>query len=340
MKYRVVNTFALIVFVALASAMAFGQVTSSLSGTVTDPDGAVVSGATVVVKNDDTGAEFRATTSSNGTYTVPSLGTGTYTVTVTATGFKQVTVQSVKIDAGTPATTNVTLEVGAATESIVVQGGSEVLQTQSANVSTTLNVTQIASLPLVSRNPLNFVTLLPGVNTASINRNSTINGLPTSTIDITLDGINIQDNFQKSTDGFFSRVAPSLDSVQEVSVSTATPEAQGAAHGGAQIKFITRQGTNEFHGGLYEYFRNPWLNSNYWFTNRDVAPYNVKAAKTCGDPNSPTFDPNTMIPLDRDNCHAPRARVLFNQYGGRLGGPILIPKLFNGRNRAFFFVNY
>src|SRR5262245_28711224 len=329
MKYRVVNTFALIVFVALASAMAFGQVTSSLSGTVTDPDGAVVSGATVVVKNDDTGAEFRATTSSNGTYTVPSLGTGTYTVTVTATGFKQVTVQGVKIDAGTPATTNVTLEVGAATESIVEQGGGEVVQTQSANISTTLNVTQIASLPLVSRNPLNFVTLLPGVNTASINRNSTINGLPTSTIDITLDGINIQDNFQKSTDGFFSRVAPSLDSVQEVSVSTATPEAQGAAHGGAQIKFITRQGTNEFHGGLYEYFRNPWLNSNYWFTNRDVAPYNVETAQNC-----------TAANYDPERCKAPRARVLFNQYGGRLGGPILIPKLFNGRNRAFFFVNY
>src|SRR5262245_66619180 len=104
MKSRVFSAFALIVFVSLASAIAFGQVTSSLSGTVTDPDGAVVSGATVVVKNDDTGAEFRATTSSNGTYTVPSLGTGTYTVTVTATGFKQVTEQSVKLDDGTDTT--------------------------------------------------------------------------------------------------------------------------------------------------------------------------------------------------------------------------------------------
>jgi hypothetical protein len=260
---------------------------------------------------------------------VPSLDPGTYAVTVTAAGFKQVVLQGVKIDTGTPATANATLEVGAATETVVVQGGGEVVQTQSANISTTLNITQVASLPLVSRNPLNFVTLLPGVNTASINRNSTINGLPTSAIDITIDGINAQDNFQKSTDGFFTRVAPSLDSIEEVTVSTATPEAQGGAMGGAQIKFITRQGGNDFHGGLYEYFRNPWLNSNYWFTNRDVAPFNVKTGQNC-----------TAANYNPDDCKAPRARVLFNQYGGRLGGPILIPKLFNGRNKAFFFVNF
>src|SRR5262245_63912132 len=91
-------------FILMMCLTAFGQVTSSLSGTVTDPDGAVVSGATVVVKNDDTGAEFRVTVSSSGIYTVPSLGTGTYTVTVTATGFKQVTEQSVKLDDGTDTT--------------------------------------------------------------------------------------------------------------------------------------------------------------------------------------------------------------------------------------------
>src|SRR5439155_5962569 len=153
-----------------------------------------------------------------------------------------------------------------------------------------------------------FLVLMPGVNAPGITRNATINGLPQSTIDITLDGINIQDNYNKTTDGFFTRVPTSLDSVQEVTISTAAPEAQGGAMGSAQIKFVTRQGTNEFHGSIYEYHRNPVLNSNYWFNNRDLPP-----------------DPATG--------KAPRARVLFNQYGFRLGGPVI-------RNKAFFFVNY
>jgi len=173
----------------------------------------------------------------------------------------------------------------------------------------------VSNLPLVSRNPLNFLTLLPGVNTPGITRNSTVNGLPTSVLDITLDGINIQDNFNKTSDGFYTRVSPSIDSIEEVSVSTAANDAQGGALGAAQVKFVTRQGSNEFHGSIYEYLRNPSLNSNYWFNNRDLAP-----------------DPRTG--------KAPRARVLFNQYGFRLGGPIEIPGLFNGHEKAFFFVNY
>jgi hypothetical protein len=301
---------------AVSVCRAFGQApTAPLNGAVADPNGAAIAGARVMVKEDAIGAEFQATTSGNGTFSIPGLAVGTYTVTITAMGFKQAIIKEVKIDAGTPASIRVELEVGAASESIVVQGGAEIVQTQSANISTTLNVNQIASLPLVSRNPVNFIVLLPGVTTPTDNRNSIVNGLPEAAIDITLDGINIQDNFNKTSDGLFARVAPSLDSVQEVTISTATPEAQGGAMGGVQVKFVTRQGTNEFHGSLYEYHRNPVLNSNYWFNNRDLTP-----------------DPSTG--------KAPRPRVLFNQYGGRLGGPIWIPKLFNGRNKAFFFVNY
>src|SRR5262245_28995617 len=340
MKSRVVKAFALIVFVALASAIAFGQVTSSLSGTVTDPTGAVVSGASVIVKNAATGAEFKAMTSGSGTYTVPSLGTGTYTMAVTAQGFKQSQVQEVKIDAGIPANVNVTLEVGAANESVVIQGGAEMLQSQSANIATTLNVKQIINLPLVSRNALNFIVFMPGVDTPGQNRDSTINGLPENAINITLDGVNVQDNFNKTGDGFFARVSPRLDAIEEVTVSTATPGADNGGGGAAQIKFVTRQGTNELHGSLYEYHRNPVLNSNYWFNNRDGAPFNVQAGKVCGDPNSSTFDPNTMVAFDRDKCKAERARVLTNQFGFRVGGPIWLPKIFDGRNKAFFFVNY
>ncbi len=340
MKYRIACAFACIVFIALTSLTAFGQVTSSLSGTVTDPNGAVVAGATVTVRNVASGVEFKTVASSQGIYNVPSLGAGTYTVIVAASGFKSITAEGVEIDAGAPATVNVTLEVGQANETVVVQGGAEIVQSQTANITTTLNTAQIINLPLVSRNPVNFVTLMAGVNTPRDNRNSTINGLPESAIDITLDGINVQDNFNKTGDGLFVRVAPTLDSIEEVTVSTATPEAVGGAQGAVQVKFVTRSGGNEFHGSLYEYHRNTALNSAYWFTNRDTAPYNVKAAKPCGDPGSSTFNPNTMAPYNPDDCHAPRAANLFHQFGGRVGGPIRIPGLFDGRNRAFFFVNY
>src|SRR5215510_14617679 len=338
MKCRVTGAFALIVFVTLTSLTALGQVTSSLSGTVTDPTGAVVVGATVTVKIAASGSEFKTVTSNQGTYSVPSLGAGKYVVVVTASGFKSATVQDIELDAGTPATVNVTLEVGQATETVVVQGGTQIVQTQTANISTTLNTNQILNLPLVSRNPVNFVTMMAGVNTPRINRDSTINGLPQSAIDITLDGINVQDNFNKTTDGLFARVSPTLDSIEEVTVSTSNPEAVGGAMGAVQVKFVTRSGGNEYHGSMYYYHRNTALNSAYWFTNRDTS-FNLQAAKQCGDPSKSTFNSATMVPWSPD-CVAQRAANLFHQYGGRVGGPITIPGLFNGRNRAFFFVNY
>ena len=344
MKRRGPILISIIAFASLMSLTAFGQFTSSISGTINDPDGAVISGATVIVKNTATGSEFKATSSGSGVYTVPSLGAGTYIVTVSAPGFKQSVAQDVKLDAGVPATVNVRLEVGSATESVVVQGGGEIVQTQTANISTTLNVSQISNLPLQSRNTMYFLTLLPGTNTTGGPRGSTFNGLPQSTINVTIDGLNTQDNFNKTGDGFFSYISPRLDAIEEVTVSTATPGAESSGQGAVQIKFVTRSGGNEYHGSLYEYHRNPALNSNYWFNNRDTS-YNVEAAKPCGDPSSSSFNPNTMIPWNSD-CRAPRDRVLLNQFGFRVGGPFKFPKKlfgplgFDGRDKAFFFINY
>jgi Carboxypeptidase regulatory-like domain len=342
MKPCMLRFLALAIFLAASVSASFGQsgATAPLSGLVLDQSGAVVSGAVVVVKNNATGAEFTVTTATNGTYTVPALGAALYTVTVEAAGFKKVVLQGVKIDVGVPATANVTLEIGERSESVVVQGAGEVLQTQTANITTTLQTKQIAELPLQSRNSIYFLTMLPGVSSAATAspRNSTINGLPSSAYNVTIDGLNTQDNFGKNGDGFFSYIAPSLDAIQEVTLSTATPGAESSGQGAIQIKFATRQGGNELHGSLYEYHRNTALNSNYWYTNRDTS-YNLEAAKPCGDPSSSSFNKTTMVPWSPD-CRAPRARNLFNQYGGRVGGPIVIPKLFNGRDRAFFFVNY
>jgi hypothetical protein len=296
---------------------------------VLDPSGAVISGAAVVVKNNNTGAESRATSGANGIYSVPALGSGTYTVTVEAKGFKKVVLQDVNMDAGVPATANVTLEVGAASESVVIQGGGEVLQTQSANVSTTITGRQITDLPFTSRDALDLVLLLPGTSTPGRPRTSTVNGLPKGSLNITLDGVNVQDNTLKSSDGFFTFVRARIDAVDEVTLSTATPGAESSGEGAVQLKFVTRSGNNELHGSIYEYHRNPALNANYWYTNRDGAAYNIKTAQNC-----------TAANYNPEDCKALRQRVLLNQYGFRLGGPITIPKIFNGKDRAFFFVNY
>ncbi len=300
-----------------AAVVGYSQVTStsSLSGTVLDQTGSVIPDAAVTVRNTQTGVTYQVVTSSNGTFTVPALGTGTYSVAVVAKGFKQAQVQNVKLDAGVPSSVTVTLEVGSQVESVTVEASAAVLQTQTAAVNTSITGRQIVELPLVSREALDLTLTLPGVTTPGRPRTSTVNGLAKGAINITMDGVNVQDNLGKSTDGFYTNVRPRLDAVEEVTVSTGAAGAESTGEGAVQIKFVTRSGTNEYHGSLYEYHRNPSLNANYWFNNRDLPP-----------------NPSTG--------KAPNTRVLLNQYGGRLGGPIRFPKLFNGRNRAFFFINY
>ncbi|MEP7340298.1 MAG: carboxypeptidase regulatory-like domain-containing protein [Acidobacteriota bacterium] len=316
MKSNLLRLIASIIFVLTGGLTALAQgTTAPISGNVLDPNGAAISGATVIVKSIATGVEYKATTSGSGAYTVPSLGSGVYNVTIEAAGFKKAVVQDVKMDVGVPATVNVTLEVGAASESVVIQGGAELLQTQTANVSTTITGRQITELPFTSRDALDLVLLLPGTSTPGRPRSSTINGLPKGAINITLDGVNVQDNLGRSSDGFFTYIRPRIDAIDEVTVSSATPGAESSGEGAIQIKFVTRAGNNEFHGSVYEYHRNPYLNANYWFNNRDLAPL-------------PGYN------------KAPRDRVLLNQYGFRVGGPISIPKVFSGKDRLFFFVNY
>ncbi len=312
---KLLTVLAIILTAGSLHAVAQVATTAAISGAVTDPTGAVIAGATVTVNSRVTGQEYKVTSSDNGTWTVPALGAGQYTVTIEAQGFKKSVVDNVTLNAGVPATVNVTMEIGSATESVVIQGGAEVLQTQSASISTTITGRQITEIPFTSRDALDLVLLLPGTNTPGRPRTSTINGLPKGSLNITIDGINVQDNILKSSDGFFTYVRPRIDAVDEVTVSTANPGAESSGEGAVQIKFVTRSGTNQFHGSLYEYHRNPALNANYWFNNRDLAR-----------------NPRTG--------RAPRDRVLVNQYGFRLGGPIWIPKIFDGHDKAFFFVNY
>ena len=167
----------------------------------------------------------------------------------------------------------VTLAVGGLEETVVVASGSEIIQTQSAAVVNTIDTNQILKLPTGSRSALNFVTSLPGVNTPSSDtRQSTINGLPQSAINITIDGLSAQDNHLKTGDGFFARVSPRLDAMEEVTVSTAAQDAANTGQGAVQIKFVTRSGSNDYSGSSYYYLQHYKLDANTWFNNRDLRP--------------------------------------------------------------------
>ncbi len=160
--------FVLSMATAVSTTPAFAQgggATTSLSGTVTDTSGAIIPGANVSVKSNATSTEFTAVTNESGFFTVPSIDPGGYTVTVTLMGFKTAVLNDVRVNAATPATIKVALEVGGLEETVVVQGGSEIIQTQSAAVTATIDTNQILKLPTGSRSALEFVTSLPGVNT-------------------------------------------------------------------------------------------------------------------------------------------------------------------------------
>jgi len=294
---------------ASGAAFAQGSFFTSLSGTVVDSSGGVIPGADVRIKNNGTGIENNTITASDGGFTIPSLPGGVYSVTVSLTGFKTVTLSAVTLNAAVPANVKVTLGVGTLAENVTVTGDSAlVVQTRTPSIATNLTGTQITSLPLTSRNALDSLTSLPGFNTSGTARNSTVNGLPKGAVNITLDGMSIQDNYNKTTDGYYARLTPTLDSVEEVTVTTAGNTADATGQGGVQIRFVTKSGSNSWTGTAYEYFRHDGLNANTWFNNRDLPP-----------------EPETG--------KAPKSQLRQYQQGIAQGGPII-------RNKAFFFFNY
>jgi len=295
--------------VASVPAFAQGGATSTISGTVTDTSGAVVPGADIIVKHNATGNTFTAVSGSDGGFGIPAVPPGTYTITVKLMGFKTAVLNDVIANVAQTANVKAVLALGQLEETVLVTGATEIIQTQATSVAATLGVKQIASLPIQGRGAFDLVSYMPGVatTTGSI-RDGTVNGLPQSSVNITLDGMNIQDNYAKSWDGMFTRVSPRIDAVEEVTVSTAAQGADMGSQGAAQVRFVTRSGTNRFQGSAYFYYRRAWMNTNTWFNlNRNVDPVTGK----------PTATPT----------------IFQDQPGGRVGGPIL-------KDKAFFFFNY
>jgi hypothetical protein len=321
MSKRLATMIAALAVILVANLCISAQTKGSIGGVVTDAQGSVVAGAKITVTSTG-GQDFTAVSSESGTYRIPALETGVYKVTITAKNFKTTIVENVKVDVGTPATVNAMLAIGSIGETVTVTTGAEVLQTETATVGTTITGRQIVETPIASRDALDLVGLLPGTATVGRPRTATINGLPKGALTITLDGVDVQTNDTRTSDGYFTYVRPRLDAIEEVTVSTAAPGSESSGDGAVQIKFVTKRGSNDYHGGLFFQHRNEALNANYWYLNRNPAG------------------------LDSDGASL-RQKIRLFQYGGNASGPIPFPRFGeggprfdSGKDKAFFFINY
>jgi hypothetical protein len=287
----------------LSIAAAVGQVnTSIMDGLVSDPQGALIGRADIAVTNTLTGQVFRTITDDKGHWAVPALPTATYSVTAVAPGFKKTTKEGIKMDAGIPATVNLSLEVGSVSETVEVAGSSEIVVSATAAVSSDLTGRQVSDLPIPSRNATDLIVTLPGTQTPAGPRNTTFDGLPQATVNMTLDGVNIQDNLLKNGSGgaFYPVVYPRTDAIEEVSVTNAASGAESLGEGAIQVKFVTKSGTNQWRGGAFVQERNTFFDANTYFNNIDGLP---------------------------------RDRIILHQMGAHIGGPIV-------KNKVFIFFNY
>lgn len=294
-----------LMFVLLPTISVMGQnTTGKIVGSVIAPDGAIP-GATVIVRDIQTGKERTVAARGDGTFEVALLEFGTYTVTVNANGFKTVTVNEVKIDAGREYPLNVVLEVGQVTEEVTVTAGGSEINASTAELSTTISGEQVRELPLNGRNPLALVSLTAGASTTS----GSINGNRTSAVTVTRDGLNVQDNFIRT--GTFVSDQPTVDDVSEISITTQNAGSDQGA-GVNFIQLVTPRGGSDLHGNLYAFNRNSKFAANNFFGNSQGTP---------------------------------RPFLNRNQFGGTISGPMPLPYFGdNGKywlkNKAFFYFNY
>jgi hypothetical protein len=301
-------TSVILTLLMLANVPAFAQASrGSLSGLVNDGSGAAIVGASVILKNIATGEENRASTNSQGSFTFPSLEPGKYSATVEATGFKRTEITEITVELSQPAKVDVTLEVGAVSEQVTVTAeAQEVINTTSPVLTKTINAKQVADLPLLSRNPLDLARLQAGLAVQGTDvRNAAVQGLRGNATNVTQDGINAMDNFVKGS-SFFALSSPSLNATSEFSITVGTVGSD-AGRGVAQVRLVTPSGSNGFHGGVFYQHRNDALNANSFFNN---------AAGT----------------------EKPFLRQHF--FGVSSSGPVYIPKIYDGRNRSFWFFSY
>src|ERR1035437_4096218 len=284
---------------------AFGQAEQgTFTGVITDHSGAVVPGVTVTAKEVATQTVSTTTTNRIGYYTLAYLKPGTYNITATAQGFSTEIISGVHLTVNLSTKVNLTLEVGAVTQQILVQANAIQLETDNSELGATISRQQILELPQLGRNAYTLDLLAPGVLPVGfgVAVGTETNGGMSSTSNVLLDG---GSQMNSSTGDITS--APPSDSVGEFKYVTNNFSAEYGMSGGGILTASTVTGTNAFHGSVYEYLRNTILNANGWYPN--------------------------FIKL-------PRAVLHNNLYGFSIGGPVRIPKVYNGKDRTFFFFNF
>lgn len=296
-----------LLFFIAAAASVFGQTAAgTLTGIVTDPTGAVIAGAPVTATHVDTGTKIVGTTSQTGNYTIAQMPVGRYVVTVTQTGFKTFRQENVTIAATQTLRLDIAMEVGATSESVTVTAESTLLQADTAAMVHNIISSQIQNLPVLPatifiRDPLQTVMTLPGsVYSGLPGIVDRMNGLPTNTYEYKVDGEPVTNN---PFAAITTRNNVSPDAIQEVAVQTSSFNAEYGAVSGTLFNMILKSGTNQYHGTAYDYLANDDFNA-------------------------------------RDAVTHLRNQVRRNDYGFTIGGPVWIPKVYNGKDKTFFFFNW
>src|SRR5437016_357545 len=287
---------------------------STITGLVKDPSGSAVPGARVNVRNEATGVERQTVSAESGTFSVTNLPSGFYTVTVEGSGFKKFQTTRNKLDASVPLAVDVSLEVGAVTETINVEADTARIQTETATVGALVEEAQIKNMILNGRNPVLLASLKPGVRSsaslANFNFNLTDGGF-------SMNGSRPNDNVffydgavaTRTRSNGTSIGAADVDATQEVQILTANYNAEYGRSSGGQVRVVTKSGGRDFHGHVFEYFRNSAMDANTWARNLS--------------PNA--FQNALPQPLK------------YNQFGYGVDGPVYMPGKFNSeRNKLFF----
>jgi hypothetical protein len=292
---------ALILVLGIQGAASAQTTLGRIAGTVLDQSGGVLPGATVTLTNQQTNQVQTAVSGESGGFTFPQVPPGSYKVEIALQSFKTATYTDVQVNVGQEYSLTAKLEIGALTDTVTVEAGQSLVRTTTPEVSATVLQRQILDIPLANRDVTNLIKLQPGVQAFTNRANTVINGGRPTWTQVTLDGINIQDNFIRTNSLDFLPNRPNSDNVSEFSITSSVAGAD-AAGGATSVRMVTPQGSNRLTGSVFNFNRHSKFTANSFFG-------------------------NATVPV------TPKPKLNRNQFGGRVGGPIL-------RNKLFFFANY
>ncbi len=285
-----------------ASCTAFGQALTSLSGTVSDASGAVAPGVTILVEDSGRGISRTTVSDETGRYSFAQILPGKYRLTTKAAGFADVVVENLELQVNSPATVNVSLRVKEVTETVTVSAEAIQVNTTDASLGNAIGTKEILQVPLYLRNVVGLLAFQPGVTSFNDNRsderNGSVNGGRADQANVTLDGIDVNDHHERRA--FTSVIRLSLDSVSEFRTTTSNAGADQGRSSGAEIALVTKSGTNDIHGSVYDFHRNTVTSANSFFNNKSGVR---------------------------------RPALLVDVFGAAVGGPIR-------KNRLYYFLNY